>query len=178
MFCGVSLSVANNCHRIPTAPTFPRSSSGTHNGGIRGRGGFARRWLDENVRRASPLHATDTDVFVLTGKDCEGRGQLVEDGFTVFAGSKGRKQVVPSAGKWVQTTREELLASGVLAEDGAQLVFKEDHTFKTPSGAGMPLMGRSANGWMEWESKFGGTLDELKRQQPYVADESTETRAG
>jgi len=108
--------------------------------------------------------ATDTDVFVLTGKDCEGRGQLVEDGFTVFAGSRARKQVVPSAGQWLQATREELLASGVLAEDGAQLVFKEDHTFKTPSGAAVTLLGRPSNGWIEWKSKFGGTLDELKRQ--------------
>ncbi len=110
--------------------------------------------------------ATGEDVFVLTGKDCEGRGQLVEDGFTVFAGSKVRTEIVPSAGKWLQATREELLASGVLAEDGNQLVFKEDHTFKTPSGAAMALMGRPANGWKEWKSKSGGTLDELKRQQP------------
>jgi len=108
--------------------------------------------------------ATGEDVFVLAGRDCEGRGQLVEDGFTVFAGSRARKEVVPSAGKWLQATRQELLASGVLAEDGNQLIFKEDHTFKTPSGAAMTLMGRTANGWKEWKSKFGGTLDELKRQ--------------
>lgn len=25
------------------------------------------------------------------------------------------------------------------------------------------LMGRPANGWKEWKSKFGGTLDDLKR---------------
>jgi len=118
--------------------------------------------------------ATDTDVFVLTGKDCEGRGQLVEDGFTVFAGSKGRKQVTPSAGKWVQATREELLASGVLAEDGNQLVFKEDHTFKTPSGAAVTLLGRPSNGWKEWKSKFGGTLDEVKRQPSGTTDTETQ----
>lgn len=57
-----------------------------------------------------------------------------------------------------------LLASGVLGEDGAQLVFKEDHTFKTPSGAAVTLLGRPANGWKKWKSKFGGTLDEFKRQ--------------
>ena len=118
--------------------------------------------------------ATGEDVFVLTGKDCEGKGQLVEDGFTVFAGSKARKQVVPSAAKWLQATRQELLASGVLADDGTQLVFKEDHTFKTPSGAAMSLLGRTANGWKEWKSKFGGTLDEIKRQ----ATEDTSDRDG
>jgi len=116
--------------------------------------------------------ATGEDVFVLIGRDCEGRGQLVEDGFTVFAGSKARKHVVPSAEKWLQATRQELLAGGVLAEDGNQLVFREDHTFKIPSGAAMALLGRTANGWKEWKSKFGSTLDELKRcEAPEAAGE-------
>jgi len=114
--------------------------------------------------------ATGADVFVLTGPECEGRGQLVEDGFTVFGGSKARKQVVPSAGKWLQAARQELLASRVLAEDGNQLVFKEDHTFKTPSGAAMALLGRTANGWKEWKSASGETLDELKRQATDIAE--------
>jgi hypothetical protein len=108
--------------------------------------------------------ATAEDVFLLSGKDFEARGQLVEDGFTVFAGSKVRKEIAPSAAKWLQATRQELQASGVLADDGGQLVFKEDHTFKTPSGAATAILGRNANGWREWKSKFGGTLDEVKRQ--------------
>ena len=108
--------------------------------------------------------ATGEDVFLLTGKDFEARGQLVEDGFTVFAGSKVRKDIAPSATRWLQATRQELQASGVLADDGGQLVFKEDHTFKTPSGAATAILGRNANGWKEWKSKFGGTLDEVKRQ--------------
>ena len=28
----------------------------------------------------------------------------------------------------------------------------------------MALMGRSANGWVEWKAANGDTLDELKRQ--------------
>ena len=111
------------------------------------------------------------DIFILTGKDCEGRGQLVEDGFTVFAGSKARKQAVPSAEKWLPAARQELLASGVLVEEGNHLVFREDHTFKTPSGAAMAVLGRTANGWTEWKSKAGKTLDELKRQPEDVADD-------
>ena len=108
--------------------------------------------------------ATDTDVFVLIGGDYAASGQLVEDGFIVFAGSKARKKLVPLAGKGIEATRQELLASGVLAEDAGQLIFREDHTFTTPSGAAVAILGRTANGWIEWKSKFGGTLDELKRQ--------------
>jgi hypothetical protein len=110
--------------------------------------------------------ATGADVFVLSGPDCEGRGQLVEDGFTVLAGSKARKQVVPSAGKWLDAVRQELLADGVIVEEGGRYVFREDHTFKTPSGAATALLGRTANGWKEWRSVSGGTLGELKRSPP------------
>lgn len=123
--------------------------------------------------------ATGADVFLLTGKDFEARGQLVEDGFTVFAGSKVRREVAPSAGEWLKATRQELQASGVLVDEGGRLVFKEDHTFKTPSGAATAILGRNANGWKEWKSKLGGTLDELKRQSVEAGnDESTEDSHG
>ena len=35
--------------------------------------------------------------------------------------------------------------------------------------AAMALMGRSANGWLEWKAANGRTLDELKRQAVQVA---------
>jgi hypothetical protein len=114
--------------------------------------------------------AIGEDLFFLAGKDCEGQGQLVEDGFTVFAGSKARKETVPSVGKWLQASRQELLAIGVLFDGGTQLVFQEDYTFKTPSGAAMALLGRTANGWKEWKSDDGETLGELKRQHTDTAE--------
>jgi len=109
--------------------------------------------------------AADAGLFVLTGKDCSGSGHLVEDGFTVLAGSKARVEVVPSAPSWLPAVRQELLASGVLGESGGQFVFKEDHTLKTPSGAAMALLGRTANGWKEWKGESGETLAQLRRRQ-------------
>lgn len=52
------------------------------------------------------------------------------------------------------------------------VVFVEDYTFRTPSGAALAVLGRSANGWAAWKSKSGKTLDELKRQ-PAGADDGT-----
>ena len=49
------------------------------------------------------------------------------------------------------------------------LVFTRDHLFASPSMAAMALMGRSANGWVEWKAANGRTLDELKRQAVQVA---------
>lgn len=40
----------------------------------------------------------------------------------------------------------------------------KDHLFNSPSMAAMSLIGRVTNGWTQWKSKDGKTLDELKRQ--------------
>lgn len=122
------------------------------------------------VVEARPAEA-NAEVFYIKGKDAEGRGQMVEDGFTVLPGSRARKEVVPSAGDWVKKNRQELLDQGILKEDGNQLLFVEAYTFSTPSGAAMAVLGRTANGWQEWKSKFGKTLDELKRQS--VGDDAS-----
>ena len=34
----------------------------------------------------------------------------------------------------------------------------------------MAVMGRSANGWIEWKAADGKTLDELKRQSVNVSE--------
>jgi hypothetical protein len=51
-----------------------------------------------------------------------------------------------------------------MREDGETVVFDKDHLFNSPSMAAIALMARSANGWLEWKSKDGTTLDKLKRQ--------------
>ncbi|MFW6062182.1 MAG: GIY-YIG nuclease family protein, partial [Planctomycetota bacterium] len=87
------------------------------------------------------------EIFHLSGKEAEGKGQMVEDGFTVLAGSRARKETVASVGEWLKNSRQELLSAGILQEEGDQLVFVEDYTFNSPSGAAMAILGRTANGW-------------------------------
>ena len=48
-------------------------------------------------------------------------------------------------------------------EDGVY-TFSRDHLFSSPSMAAMAVMGRSANGWVEWKTMDGRTLDAVKRQ--------------
>jgi hypothetical protein len=64
--------------------------------------------------------------------------------------------------------RSQLTTEGVLAAQpgstGSLLVFTRDHLFSSPSTAAMAVMGRSANGWVEWKTAAGKTLDEVKRQ--------------
>ena len=105
------------------------------------------------------------ELFYCKGKEAAGTGEYLEDGFLVHAGSIARPDLTPSGKKTVAPTRERLVAGGVLVTEGDKLIFKEDSLFKTPSGAAMTILGKTANGWVEWKSKDGKTLDELKRQQ-------------
>lgn len=48
--------------------------------------------------------------------------------------------------------------------DGSTVVFEKDHLFNSPSMAAIALLGRTANGWLEWKTAEGKTLDSLERQ--------------
>ena len=109
--------------------------------------------------------AGESQVFYCKSSGADGRGLYTADGFVVLKGSRGRKEVVASlVGTPSAAQRETLTEAGVLAVDGDTLVFTRDHLFRTPSGAAIALLGRTANGWVEWKSKDGKTLDALKRQ--------------
>ncbi|MFT4195595.1 GIY-YIG nuclease family protein [Ottowia sp.] len=97
--------------------------------------------------------------------DVSGKGIYTQEGFVVLASSRGRKDNVPSiAGTSDAAFRQKLIDSGVMKEEGDQVVFVKDHLFRSPSTAAVALFGRTANGWIEWKNQQGDTLDAVKRQ--------------
>jgi len=93
-----------------------------------------------------------------------GKGLYTAEGFVVLAGSVGRADTAPSLGETNERWRQRLLDAGVMRPDEqGRLVFPKDHLFKTPSGAAIALLGRTANGWREWKSPQGQTLHALIR---------------
>ena len=83
----------------------------------------------------------------------------------VLKGSRGRIDNVASIqGTSNERLRQQLVNDGVMTPQNGLSVFTRDHLFSSPSTAAMALMGRSANGWVEWKSPQGKTLDEVKRQ--------------
>ncbi len=105
------------------------------------------------------------EQFYLKGKDAEAVGELVEDGFVVRAGAIARIEVVPSAQDTVPSMRKKLVESGVLVQEDGHLRFTQDYLFNTPSGAAAVILGRTSNGWVDWKSKDGKTLNEVKRAE-------------
>jgi hypothetical protein len=118
---------------------------------------------------SAPTAKGIVELFYCKGSGADGVGEYTTEGFVVHKGSKGRAEIVPSIqGTSHERMRSQLITEGVLTENagsaGSMLVFIRDHLFSSPSTAAMAVMGRSANGWVEWKTASGKTLDEVKRQ--------------
>jgi predicted GIY-YIG superfamily endonuclease len=115
---------------------------------------------------AKPAATTAPDeIFYCTASGANGRGLYTEEGFVVLKGSTGRLKNVPSIiGTAGERLRQRLLDSGAMRAEGEGVIFEKDELFRSPSMAALALMGRTCNGWVDWKSKDGRTLDELKRQ--------------
>lgn len=118
---------------------------------------------------SAPTAKGIVELFYCKGSGADGVGEYTTEGFVVHKGSKGRSEIVPSIqGTSHERMRSQLITEGVLTEitgsAGSLLVFTRDHLFSSPSTAAMAVMGRSANGWVEWKTASGKTLDEVKRQ--------------
>lgn len=110
------------------------------------------------VKPSAPSHH-----FFVRGGGSDGKGELVEDGFVVFEGSRARMEVVPSATSAVKPQRDKLIASAVMEERGGEYIFTQDFLFSSPSTAAAVVLGRSANGWIEWKDSSGQTLSSVYR---------------
>jgi hypothetical protein len=105
------------------------------------------------------------EIFYCKGSGADGVGEYTTEGFVVHKGSKGRAEIVASIqGTSNERLRNQLVLDGILTAQNGLLVFTRDHLFTSPSMAAMAVMGRSANGWLEWRASNGKTLDEVKRQ--------------
>ncbi len=108
---------------------------------------------------------TPTDYFYCTSGGAKATGLYTTEGFVVLAGSVGRKDNVQSiVGTSDANFREKLITDGVMKAEGDTVVFTKDHQFRSPSMAAVAVLGRTANGWLEWKDKDGKTLDAVKRQ--------------
>ena len=104
------------------------------------------------------------EKFFCRANGADGRGIYTTEGFVVLRGSTGRREDAPS----IQDTslarwREQLIAGGVLRVEGERVVVTKDYAFSSPSGAAGALLGRTANGWIEWKNAAGKTLHDIKR---------------
>lgn len=115
--------------------------------------------------------AKPTELFYCKGPEASGVGEYTSEGFVVHKGSTARVGNVASIqGTSQERFRAQLVTDGVLTQQGSQYVFTRDTLFSSPSMAAIAVLGRSANGWIEWKTEHGQTLDGAKRQAVQAAD--------
>ena len=106
-------------------------------------------------------------VVMLTckGKGVEAHGYESSQGFVVKAGSQSVAEAVPSMAQHVRgmyDVRQELIANGVMTLEAGLYRFTQDYSFSSPSTAAAVVLGRSANGRIEWKDAQGRTLKEIQ----------------
>ena len=107
-----------------------------------------------------PLPVEQNMLFrTQTTRGASAVGMPVTDGFVVFKDSVISPTITDSYPIFLQKLRERLLAGGVIDE---RLTFTRDYVFSSPSAAASIIMGRSANGRIEWKNRQGQTINDIE----------------
>lgn len=117
---------------------------------------------------APAVAAKASPVLSCKGKGVLASGYEASQGFVVKAGSQAVTESVPSMQQHVRgmyDVRQELIANGVLTMADGLYRFTQDYSFSSPSTAAAVVLGRSANGRIEWKDAQGRTLKELQEAE-------------
>lgn len=111
---------------------------------------------------AAPSREAANEPLHLSGKDTKAVGRETADGFVVLEGSLGRLESVPSIHDFARDLRASLISEGIFVGEGGHLRLTQDYVFTSPSTAAMVLLGRNANGRVEWRNADGRTLKDMQ----------------
>lgn len=98
------------------------------------------------------------NLLFLESKGITATGYEDPKGFVVCNGSQVLKEEQATIHQYMVTLRKDLLEQGVIAEDGQHCVFTQGQVFGSPSTAAGVILGRTANGRIEWKTQDGKTL--------------------
>lgn len=120
-------------------------------------------------RKSSEIEKEAERKYYCKGPSASAEGYIDNEGFLVLKNSKARKQLVQSAkNSWIEGLVNSLLGKKVFSDGGDSYIFLEDYLFESPSAAAGAVLARHANGWNEWKTKEGKTLNEIERQELHV----------
>jgi hypothetical protein len=116
------------------------------------------------------------DLLTIDAKGISASGFEDAKGFVVVKGSEMVKSETTTIPPYISTLRRDLLAQGVIVQQGSHYGFTQDQVFTSPSSAAAVILGRSANGRTEWRNSEGRTLKQLQASAAAVADEDAAKR--
>jgi hypothetical protein len=102
------------------------------------------------------------DLLTIDSKGVKASGYEDAKGFVVVKGSQLVKAETNTIHQYMSTLRKDLLAQGVVVDQGQHFAFAQDQVFTSPSTAAGVILGRTANGRIEWKNNEGKTLKQLQ----------------
>lgn len=122
--------------------------------------------LFEEKREVKTILSNSQDIFVINApRGASAQGKPTSEGFVVFKGSKIATSYVPSYPVSYQKLRENLINRGIVLENNGTLELSDDYIFGSPSSAATIVMGRNANGLIEWKLSNGRTLKGVESEE-------------
>jgi len=103
-------------------------------------------------------------VFYIKGKGVIAEGDITNEGFVVYKGSRVTVENVSSFAVSLINRKQKLIDDNILSFKGDYYEFSEDYIFSSCSTAAAIILGRNTNGWSKWRNKEGKSLDEVYRK--------------
>lgn len=115
----------------------------------------------EEKREVKPKK--DQNIFYIkAARKADAQGERTSDGFVVYKGSIASDSTTSSMANSSLRLRQTLIDNGDLQLVEDNYVFTEDYIFSSPTTAAVIVMGRNANGLVEWKLADGKTLKEYE----------------
>lgn len=115
----------------------------------------------EEKREVKPKK--DQNIFYIkAARGADAQGERTSDGFVVYKGSIASDSTTSSMANSSLRLRQALIDNGDLQLVEDNYVFTEDYIFSSPTTAAVIVMGRNANGLVEWKLADGKTLKEYE----------------
>ena len=114
------------------------------------------------------------ELFIKGARGANAIGKRVSDGFVVFKDSEIAIDTVPSFPKGFNALRDELIENELITQSEGKLKFASDYLFSSPSASAAVVMGRNANGLIEWKDKTGRDLKSIEAQEIQKANQALE----
>lgn len=121
-------------------------------------------------QKLTKARVTKSDKFMISAaRGASAVAVLTSEGIVVLKDSQVASSEVPSTPMPVVKKRKDLVDAGILRENK----FTKDHLFSSPSMAAAVVMGRNANGLIEWKKEDGTTM---KDNQPGSPEDTKQTQ--
>lgn len=114
-------------------------------------------------RKPKTQDEAEHELFYISAtRGADAIGEPTSEGFVVFKDSKVANPITNSYPKSMKNMRDTMLEEGFIVKYNGGLIIKDDYLFSSSSAAAMIVMGRSANGLVEWKMKDGKELREFE----------------